>query len=66
MDYYIKQNDLKRASLVAHEVMLQELTDNQLTLAACLFSCLKYSLEANFNFNETEVSEDKDNSEPVN
>lgn len=41
MDIYLKNQDVVRASLVAHEVMLQEYTDNPLTLAACLLSCLK-------------------------
>lgn len=41
MDMYLKQNDVDRAALIAHEIMLQEDEENPLTLAACLFSCLK-------------------------
>lgn len=41
MDAFLKQDDVDRAALIAHEVMLQEYVDNPLTLAACLVSCLK-------------------------
>lgn len=46
MDYFIREKDFEKAALTAHEVMLQEMTDNQLTLAACLFSCVKCSRES--------------------
>lgn len=41
MDYFIKNNDYQNSALVAHEIMLQENTENELTLTACLLSCLK-------------------------
>jgi hypothetical protein len=42
MDVFLKENDFKKAALTAHEVMLQEENKNQITLAACLVSCMKY------------------------
>lgn len=42
MDVFLKENDFKKATLVAHEVMLQEDNKNELTLVACLISCMKY------------------------
>lgn len=45
MDYFIKQNDFRKAALTAHEVLLQEDSENELTLAASLFSCMKYFQE---------------------
>lgn len=42
MDIYFKNGETDKAALVAHEVMLQENSDNQLTLAACLVSCMNY------------------------
>jgi hypothetical protein len=53
MDMYLKSNDYRRASLVAHEVMLQESSENEMTLSACLLSCMKY------------LSENKTDPEPV-
>ena len=46
MDLYLKQKDYRRACLVAHEVMLQENNKNELTLNACLLSCMKYLSES--------------------
>lgn len=43
MDTYLKQDEVEKAALVAHEVMLQENGENGLTLAACLLSCLKWA-----------------------
>lgn len=45
MDYFIKENDFEKAALTAHEVMLQEINENEITLAASLLSCSKCSLE---------------------
>ena len=42
MDTYIKKKDFVKAALVAHEVLLQENSENQLTLTACLFSCMNF------------------------
>ena len=42
MDKFLKENDYRSAALAAHEVLLQEYNDNELTLAACLLSCVKY------------------------
>ena len=42
MDFYLRKSHFKMAALCAHEVMLQELSENQLTLAHSLQSCLKY------------------------
>jgi hypothetical protein len=42
MDIYLKNGEIDKAALVAHEVMLQENSDNQLTLAACLVYCMNY------------------------
>lgn len=41
MDYFIKKNDYQNSALVAHEIMLQENSENELTLTASLLSCLK-------------------------
>jgi hypothetical protein len=57
MDTYLKKNDYTRAALVAHEIMLQEMTDNKLTLAACLFSCYKHLIECKTN--KIELSEEQ-------
>ncbi len=46
MDHFIKESDIESAALCAHEVMLQEMCDSELTLAASLFSCVRCSLEA--------------------
>ena len=41
----MKSKEFEKAALVAHEVMLQELNENELTVAACLLSCVKYLKE---------------------
>ena len=55
MDFYIKNKNLKKAALVAHEIMLQEMSDNELTLSASLFTCMKYFDE---HRNDQEVLEE--------
>lgn len=45
MDHFVKQKNFKHAALAAHEVLLQENKENELTTAASLFSCLKYYIE---------------------
>lgn len=45
MDLFVKENDFVRAALAAHEIMLQELNDNELALTACLYSCYKHLSE---------------------
>lgn len=42
MDVFLKEKDYYRATLAAHEVLLQEENQNELTLAACLVSCMSY------------------------
>lgn len=46
MDYFIKESDIESAALCAHEVMLQEMCDSELTLAASIFSCARCSIES--------------------
>lgn len=41
MDYFVKNENYKNAALTAHEIMLQENSENELTLTACLLTCLK-------------------------
>jgi hypothetical protein len=62
MGMYLKTNDYRRASLAAHEIMLQEFSENELTLSACLLSCMKY-LAAHRNDPEPAPKEDSE-SEP--
>ena len=64
MDYFIKDDDFEKAALVAHEVMLQEMTDNELTLAASLFSCVKCSQESLDSF-EQQPEEEGDKKQKV-
>ena len=64
MDYYIKKKDYVKAALVAHETLLQENSENELTLAACLYSCIKFLCGIKQNqievkLKETENSEQK-------
>jgi hypothetical protein len=59
MDLYLKNNDYKRASLVAHEVMLQEMNENEMTLSACLLSCMKYLAENKTDPEPTETNENQ-------
>jgi len=42
MDNFIKKKDYVKAALVAHEILLQENSENELTLSACLFSCMHF------------------------
>lgn len=61
MDHFLKENELKRAALTAHEIMLQEDSENELTQAACLLSCLRYLKEhgTNEDIQEQENNEDE-------
>jgi hypothetical protein len=65
MDHFLKENDSRSAALAAHEVMLQECNENQLTLAASLLSCLRYlnqpkkNLEKDHSHQQEETDEEK-------
>lgn len=60
MDYFIKKNDFRNASVIASNQMLQEELDNDITKAMGLYSCLKYIT------NLTEWEEDKIETEETN
>ena len=64
MDYFIKEGDFKKAALTAHEVMLQEINDNELTLAASILSCVKCENQLESSTNNEDESEE-DNEKPV-
>lgn len=62
MDSFVKENDYVRAALAAHEVMLQELNENELTLTACLYSCYMHLTEqrdTNINAASSENQDEK-------
>lgn len=62
MDYFVKEGDFEKAALAAHEVMLQEINDNELTLAASILSCIKCAkLPETSLSNEEDIDEDKVN-----
>jgi len=65
MDSFIKRKDYQKAALIAHEVLLQENSENELTLAASLYSCMKYiaELRANKQDLENESSEESKQNE---
>ena len=63
MDTFIKQKDFKKAALVSHEIMLQELGENELTLSACLFSCVACLKECNDDLETNEDENDQNESE---
>lgn len=63
MDSFIKRKDYHKAALTAHEVLLQENSENELTLAASLFSCVKYIAELRAKNQELESEESKKNEE---
>lgn len=63
MDVFVKEKDFERAALAAHEVMLQEFNENQLTLTASLYSCFKHLSEFRNASNETDKQDDE---KPVN
>ena len=63
MDYYLRKSNFKLATLCAHEVMLQELSENQLTLGHSLQSCLKYIWSIKSSKDATQLEEfDKEQS----
>lgn len=64
MDVFIKTKDFLKASLVAHEILLQENSENELTLCACLFSCMAYLDDIKRNKIEVVVKEEEKNNEP--
>ena len=64
MDTFVKKNDFERAALTAHEVMLQEFNQNEITLAACLFTCFKHLIDCKNSPQQTEQESD-DNEKPV-
>jgi hypothetical protein len=64
MDHYLKANDFEKAALAAHEVLLQEYADNELTLTACLLSCLKY-LKSKPNYLNEPIENDNESGEKV-
>jgi hypothetical protein len=67
MDHYLKKKEFMKAALAAHEVMLQEFDENELSMALCLLSCINYiqSKEGKEN-SETIFSKKKeDNEQPV-
>ena len=64
MDIFIKKKDLVKAALVAHEIMLQENVDNELTLSACLFSCMSYLDEIKRNNIEVVEQKQEESNQP--
>ena len=64
MDTFVKQNAFRNAALVAHEVMMQEMNENQIALAASLYSCYKYTQEYKIE-DEPEVPEEPEDQKPV-
>jgi hypothetical protein len=66
MDLFIKRKDFRKAALTAHEILLQENNENELTMAASLFSCMKHIAELRANKQELEsesIEENKKNEE---
>jgi small subunit ribosomal protein S27 len=61
MDSFIKRKDFKKAALTAHEVLLQENSENELTLAASLYSCMKHIAELRSNNQELESESSEEN-----
>jgi hypothetical protein len=65
MDYYLKKKEFKQAALAAHEVMLQELDENELSMALCLLSCMNYiQRNTEKENNENVSSQQKEDEEP--
>ena len=65
MDIFIKNEHYAKASLVAHEILLQENSENELTLSACLFSCMAYLDDIKRNNIQVTVKKDEEqNTEP--
>ena len=63
MDNFIKNKDYVNAALVAHEILLQENSENELTLTACLFSCMNFLIGLKKNEIEISLKEPEENSE---
>ncbi len=57
MDVFVKEGDYAKAALAAHEVMLQEMDTNELTLAACLLSCVQCSRQSLDGYAQQEEQE---------
>ncbi len=57
MDAFIKQNEYTNAALAAHEVMLQEIDVNELSIAACVLSCVQCSKNALDGYVQSEEQE---------
>ena len=64
MDTFVKKNDYERAALAAHEVMLQESNQNEITLAACLFTCFKHLTDCKISTQQAKQEPDE-NEKPV-
>jgi hypothetical protein len=60
MDVFLKEKDFYRATLAAHEILLQEENQNELTLAACLVSCMNYVKHLKDNKQDFHVAKKED------